>query len=63
MALLEEIREYNFQVICEAPHNNCKAFEYNSGALKLARLSKLTRYKTYQWAHQNLSHQTQKSIC
>ncbi|KAL7487332.1 hypothetical protein ACHAW6_012942, partial [Cyclotella cf. meneghiniana] len=41
MALLEEIRERHFQIICKAPQINCKAIEDNSGALELARLPKL----------------------
>ncbi|KAL7477853.1 hypothetical protein ACHAW6_003644 [Cyclotella cf. meneghiniana] len=36
MALLEEIREHHFQIIC-----NCKAFEDYSRALEMARLPKL----------------------
>ena len=41
MALLHEMRERQFHVICEAPRIYCKAFEDNSGALELARLPKL----------------------
>ena len=41
MALLEEMREHHFQIICEAPCIYCKAFEDNSGALELARPPKL----------------------
>ncbi|KAL7474447.1 hypothetical protein ACHAW6_000421 [Cyclotella cf. meneghiniana] len=41
MALLQEMRERQFQIICEATHIYCKAFEDNSGALELARLLKL----------------------
>ncbi|KAL7474425.1 hypothetical protein ACHAW6_000398 [Cyclotella cf. meneghiniana] len=40
MALLEEMRERHFQIICKAPGIYCKAFEENSGALELARLPK-----------------------
>ena len=41
MNLLQEMREQDFQVICTKPHEYCKVFEDNSGALELARLSKL----------------------
>ncbi len=41
MNLLQGLREQNFQVICTEPHVYCKVFEDNSGALELARLSKL----------------------
>jgi hypothetical protein len=41
MFLLKEMREKGFQVICTAPQVYCKVFEYNSGALELARLPKL----------------------
>ncbi|KAL7485693.1 hypothetical protein ACHAW6_011288 [Cyclotella cf. meneghiniana] len=41
MGLSGEMREYHFQVICEAPHIFCKAFENNSGVLQLARLPKV----------------------
>ncbi|KAL7482002.1 hypothetical protein ACHAW6_007675 [Cyclotella cf. meneghiniana] len=41
MALLEEMKEYHFQVTCDAPYIYCKAFENNAGALELARLPKL----------------------
>ncbi|KAL7476310.1 hypothetical protein ACHAW6_002181 [Cyclotella cf. meneghiniana] len=41
MALLCEMSEYHFQVICQAPHIYCKAFKDNSGALELVRLPKL----------------------
>ncbi len=41
MNLLEEMREQDFQVICTKPHEYCKVFEDNSGALELARLPKL----------------------
>jgi hypothetical protein len=41
MNLLQEMREQEFQVICNEPYVYCKVFEDNSGALELARLSKL----------------------
>jgi histone deacetylase 1/2 len=41
MELLEEMRERKHQVICTKPIVYCKVFEYNSGALELARLPKL----------------------
>ena len=41
MALVQEMRERHFKVICSAPYVYCKVFEDNSGALELARLPKL----------------------
>jgi hypothetical protein len=41
MNLLQEMREWEFQVICNEPYVYCKVFEDNSGALELARLPKL----------------------
>ncbi len=41
MFLVQEICEMGFQVICTKPYVYCKVFEDNSGALELARLSKL----------------------
>ena len=41
MQLLEEMKSRGFEVICTSPHVYCKTFEDNSGALELARLSKL----------------------
>jgi hypothetical protein len=41
MALVHEMKEHNFDVICTQPHIYCKVFEDNSGALELARLPKL----------------------
>jgi hypothetical protein len=42
MNLLQEMREQDFQVICNEPYVYCKVlFEDNSGALELARLPKL----------------------
>jgi len=41
MNLLQEMREQEFQVICNKPYVYCKVFEDNSGALELARLPKL----------------------
>jgi hypothetical protein len=41
MNLLHEMREREFQVICNEPYVYCKVFEDNSGALELARLPKL----------------------
>jgi hypothetical protein len=41
MNLLQEMREPEFQVICNEPYIYCKVFEDNSGALELARLPKL----------------------
>ena len=41
MFLIQEIKEKGFQVIANIPHVYCKAFEDNSGALKLAQLPKL----------------------
>ncbi len=41
MNLLQEMRERDFQVICNEPYVYCKVFEDNSGALELARLPKL----------------------
>ena len=41
MNLLQEMREREFQVICNEPYVYCKVFEDNSGALELARLPKL----------------------
>jgi hypothetical protein len=38
MNLLQEMREQEFQVICNEPYVYCKVFEDNSGALELARL-------------------------
>ncbi|KAL7478736.1 hypothetical protein ACHAW6_004489 [Cyclotella cf. meneghiniana] len=65
MALLEEMREHHFQIICEAPCIYCKAFEDNSGALELVRLPKLPPHTKHinKEAHQNLSHRNQKSSC
>jgi hypothetical protein len=40
MNLLQEMREREFQVICNEPYVYCKAFEDNSGMLELARLPK-----------------------
>jgi len=42
MNLLQEMREQDFQVICNEPYVYCKVFEDNSGALELARLPKLS---------------------
>jgi len=42
MNLLQEMREQEFQVICNEPYVYCKVFEDNSGALELARLPKLS---------------------
>ncbi len=41
MNLIQEIREKGFEVICTEPYMYCKVFEDNSGAVELARLSKL----------------------
>jgi hypothetical protein len=41
MNLLQEMREWTFQVICNEPYVYCKVFDDNSGALELARLPKL----------------------
>jgi len=41
MNLLQEMREREFQVICNEPYVYCKVFDDNSGALELARLPKL----------------------
>jgi len=41
MYLLQEMREREFQVICNEPYVYCKVFEDKSGALELARLPKL----------------------
>ncbi|KAL7476460.1 hypothetical protein ACHAW6_002319 [Cyclotella cf. meneghiniana] len=41
MALLEEMTDHHFQIICKIPCIYCKAFEDNSRALELARLPKL----------------------
>jgi hypothetical protein len=41
MGLLQQMRERNFNVLCTEPYVYCKVFEDNSGALELARLSKL----------------------
>ncbi len=41
MNLLQEMREREFQVVCNEPYLYCKVFEDNSGALELARLPKL----------------------
>ena len=41
MALVHEMKEHGFDVICTQPHIYCKVFEDNSGALELARLPKL----------------------
>ncbi|KAL7474082.1 LOW QUALITY PROTEIN: hypothetical protein ACHAW6_000076 [Cyclotella cf. meneghiniana] len=74
MALLEEMREHHFQIICKAPRIYCKAFDNNSGALQLSPKT-LTTYKIYpcvsssflgtcsEGAHQDLSHRNRKSSC
>ncbi|KAL7489275.1 hypothetical protein ACHAW6_014852 [Cyclotella cf. meneghiniana] len=41
MALLDQMREYHFQVICEAPCIHCKAFGDDSRALESTRRPKL----------------------
>jgi hypothetical protein len=41
MNLLQKMREQNFKVVCFEPYVYCKVFEYNTGALELARLPKL----------------------
>ncbi len=41
MWLLQEMREQDFNVLCTEPYVYCKVFEHNSGALELARLTKL----------------------
>ena len=41
MALVSEMKERKFRVICTEPYVYCKSFEDNSGALELARLPKL----------------------
>jgi hypothetical protein len=41
MFLVQEICEKGFQVICTKPYVYCKVFDDSSGALELARLSKL----------------------
>jgi len=41
MNLLQEMREQEFQVICNKPYVYCKVFGDNSGALEFARLPKL----------------------
>ena len=41
MNLLQEMREREFQVICNEPYVYCKVFEDTSGALELTRLPKL----------------------
>ncbi len=41
MNLLQEMREWNFNVVCIEPYVYCKVFEDNAGALELARLPKL----------------------
>ncbi len=41
MNLLQEMREREFQVICNEPYVYCEVFEDNSGTLELARLPKL----------------------
>jgi len=40
MNLLQEMREQDFQAICNEPYVYCEVFEDNSGALELARLPK-----------------------
>jgi hypothetical protein len=35
------MREQDFNVLCTEPYVYCKVFEHNSGALELARLTKL----------------------
>jgi hypothetical protein len=50
MFLVQEIWKKGFQVICTKPYVYCKVFEDNSGALELARFSKLAhvpRTSTY----------------
>ena len=41
MALVSEMKERKFRVICTEPYVYCKSFEDNSGALELAMLPKL----------------------
>ena len=41
MDLLQEMREREFQVICNEPYVYCKVLEDTSGALELTRLHKL----------------------
>jgi len=41
MNLLQEMREQEFQVICNEPYVYCKVFAENSGTLELTRLPKL----------------------
>ncbi|KAL7484351.1 hypothetical protein ACHAW6_009989 [Cyclotella cf. meneghiniana] len=41
MVLLSNMREINFNIICDSPRIYCNAFEDNSGALELAKLPKL----------------------
>jgi len=41
MNLLQEMREREFQVICNEPYVYCKVFEDNSGALSKAEALKM----------------------
>jgi hypothetical protein len=41
MDLINEFKDNGFKAYSEVPRVHCKAFEDNSGALKLARLPKL----------------------
>jgi hypothetical protein len=41
MELIQEMKDNHIPVICTKPYVYCKVFENNSGALELARLSKL----------------------
>jgi hypothetical protein len=41
MNLLQDTREQNFKFVCIEHYVYCKVFEDNTGALEIARLSKL----------------------
>jgi len=48
MNLLQEMREQDFQIICNEPYVYCKVFEDNSGALELARLPTTSKNQAHQ---------------
>jgi hypothetical protein len=44
MNLLQEMREWNFKVVCIKAYVYCKVFEDNTGALEHARLVKILHF-------------------
>ena len=58
IGLLQEAREYRFDIMEQTPEISCKVFEDNSGALELAclpkiqpRMKHINQYFHHLWEH------------